>query len=59
MTASALARSRTAWTAILTVGVAWLGRKAGLSDVEQATLLTGLQGLVLAWYADDKAKGKR
>lgn len=59
MTAAALARSRTAWTAVLTVAVAWLGRKAGLSDVEQATLLTGLQGLVLAWYTDDKAKGRR
>lgn len=59
MTAATLAKSRTAWTAVLTVVVAWVGRKAGLSDVEQATLLTGLQGLVLAWYADDKAKGKR
>lgn len=54
-----LAKSRTAWVAIVTVVVSWLGRHIGLTDVEQATLLTGLQGLIVALKVDDHAKVKR
>jgi hypothetical protein len=57
--ATALARSRTAWTALATVVVAIVGPRVGLSSDEVATLIVALQGVVATLYVQDKRGGKR
>jgi hypothetical protein len=57
--ATALARSRTAWTALATVLVAIVGPRVGLSSDEVATLIVALQGVVATLYVQDRRRAKR
>lgn len=59
MSPTQLAKSRTAWTVLLTIGVSWAGRKLGLSEAEQSAAISALQVLVVGWYLDDKTRGRR
>ncbi|MBT9557370.1 MAG: hypothetical protein IV100_15125 [Myxococcales bacterium] len=58
-TATALARSRTAWTALATVVVAIVGPRVGLTPDEVASLVGALQLVIGALYVQDKRARKR
>jgi hypothetical protein len=58
-TANALARSRTAWTALATVVVAIVGPRVGLTSDEVASLVGALQLVVATLYVSDRRGGKR
>ena len=59
MTASNLARSRTAWTTLVGIAVAWAGRHIGLTPDEMATVQTVLGTLLISYYLQDKARARR
>jgi hypothetical protein len=58
-TATALARSRTAWTALATVVVAIVGPRVGLTSDEVASLVGALQLVVTTLYVQDRRRAKR
>ena len=57
--ATALARSRTAWTALATVVVAIVGPRVGLTHDEVASLVGALQLVVATLYVQDRRGGRR
>jgi hypothetical protein len=57
--ATALARSRTAWTALATVVVAIVGPRVGLTPDEVASLVGALQLVVTTLYVQDRRRAKR
>jgi hypothetical protein len=59
MSAANLTRSRTAWTTLAGIVVAWAGRNIGLTPEEMATLQTVLGTLVISYYLQDKARARR
>ena len=59
MSAADLARSRTAWTTLVSIVVAWAGRHIGLTPDEIATVQTVLGTLLISYYLQDKAKARR